>query len=307
MVSVRMLCTLMDWFGLIKFHSFDIPWKDQLQSFHIQAQLWVLLFRYSCELYNTVTRSWRYQPELVQSLVEDCIMGFYIYSVVFLRKKKEDMTFFCDFIDHEFSKADRKVVQNCHRRSKITFLFFLVLIFGFNSLSVLESLLPLSKNEYEIRTNVHRTKHPERRLPYNLRIPFVDESESWAYEIVYFLDTMFLIPFSCRLTLLITVVPVMIIHLEGQYKILCKYIRMIGQEHRDAFGNIIFYSDIEKDQYFIRLYSPLKQGRKGRMKNWFNLMKKLKRHQEYELNYLGQIIRFHKKLLLFQERVRTKY
>ncbi|KAL1454432.1 hypothetical protein WDU94_010690 [Cyamophila willieti] len=46
-------------------------------------------------------------------------------------------------------------------------------------------MAPMSKDELEIRRNVYRTKHPERRLIYNTRIPFIDESESWAFELIY--------------------------------------------------------------------------------------------------------------------------
>ncbi|KAL1454075.1 hypothetical protein WDU94_010362 [Cyamophila willieti] len=51
--------------------------------------------------------------------------------------------------------------------------------------NVLESIIPISKSELDIRRNIYRTKHPERRLPYNMRVPFIDETESWAYEIIY--------------------------------------------------------------------------------------------------------------------------
>ncbi|KAL1453140.1 hypothetical protein WDU94_007310 [Cyamophila willieti] len=62
--------------------------------------------------------------------------------------------------------------------------------------SVLESIIPISKSELDIRRNVYRTKHPEHRLPYNLRIPFIDETESWAYEIVYVYQLYIIIYFT---------------------------------------------------------------------------------------------------------------
>ncbi|KAL1461621.1 hypothetical protein WDU94_013499 [Cyamophila willieti] len=53
----------------------------------------------------------------------------------------------------------------------------------------LETALPIEPNELEIRRTVYRTAHPERKLPYNLQIPWIDESESLWYEIIYILDT----------------------------------------------------------------------------------------------------------------------
>ncbi|KAL1461521.1 hypothetical protein WDU94_013408 [Cyamophila willieti] len=43
----------------------------------------------------------------------------------------------------------------------------------------------MTEVEVKIRTDVYRTAHPERRLPYSFRIPFIDETKSWSYEILY--------------------------------------------------------------------------------------------------------------------------
>lgn len=57
-------------------------------------------------------------------------------------------------------------------------------------------------------------------------------------------------------SIVVSVIPVMIIHLRGQYEILAKYVSLIGHQHRDMLGFTIFYSDIERNEYVTKLYTP---------------------------------------------------
>ncbi|KAL1453770.1 hypothetical protein WDU94_010083, partial [Cyamophila willieti] len=50
---------------------------------------------------------------------------------------------------------------------------------------ILEAIVPISNTELDIRRTVYRTAHPERRLPFNIRIPFLDESVSWVYQLLF--------------------------------------------------------------------------------------------------------------------------
>ncbi|KAL1453582.1 hypothetical protein WDU94_009913 [Cyamophila willieti] len=85
--------------------------------------------------------------------------------------------------------------------------------------SVLESIIPISSSELEIRRNVYRTKHPERRHPYNTRIPFIDESESWAYETIYVFQFYLLIYFTRVISPFMSVLVVVNI----EFIVLCFY------------------------------------------------------------------------------------
>ncbi|KAI5752863.1 hypothetical protein M8J77_021237 [Diaphorina citri] len=148
--------------------------------------------------------------------------------------------------------------------------------------------------DLEIQRLVYRTKHPERRQQYNIRIPFIDETESWAYEIIYLFETYLNVMFICLYSVYVTLFPVIITHFCAQYEILCKYLVMLGEEHRDSDGNVIFYSNIERNEFSIKMYKSLKQNRTA-------LKKELVKQEDYEINYLRQIINFHQKLLGFQD------
>ncbi|KAL1456116.1 hypothetical protein WDU94_000868 [Cyamophila willieti] len=123
-----------------------------------------------------------------------------------------------------------------------------------------QSIIPLPQSEMDIRRHVYRTKHSERRLPFDVRFPFIDETESWAYEILFVYHLYILTYFSVCAASILNIMPVPMIHLRGQYEILCKYINLIGEEHRDAAGNAIYYKNIKENHYdllFSRIISPL--------------------------------------------------
>ncbi|KAL1451956.1 hypothetical protein WDU94_006281 [Cyamophila willieti] len=85
--------------------------------------------------------------------------------------------------------------------------------------SVGATIIPLSSDEVDIRRYVYRTKHPERRHPSTIRVPFIDESESWYYEIIYFFELYCLTYF----TVLITNMIVVYIFANNVFIALCLY------------------------------------------------------------------------------------
>ncbi|KAL1459666.1 hypothetical protein WDU94_011623 [Cyamophila willieti] len=93
--------------------------------------------------------------------------------------------------------------------------------------TVLESLIPIVKDELDIRRYVYRIRYPERRLPYNTRIPFIDESESWAYEIIYVFQLYVLVYFTQDISSLIMAIVVTNIILYS----LCLYQLVVSTTH----------------------------------------------------------------------------
>lgn len=302
MVSVRYLCTSLERFGLINFHRFARhDWKNSLQSVYVFCQSTLFLFHILCHLFSTLTRATRYLPEFFQTFLEDCVIFFLAYAVYFLRSRHHQITYLSDFMETAFSKADPRIIQKCYRQGKLTCLGFLIVVALAIAGSFLETFLPMSSSELRIRRSVYsETKHPERRLPFNLRVPFVDETESWAYEIIYAIDIYIMINFIFWVSLSVSVVPIMILHIRGQYEILSKYVALIGKEHRDGHGYRIFYNNIEADDYMVKMYSGVGRRRRGRFRD---VCLALRRQITYERHYLRQIIEFHQKLLNFQDEV----
>ncbi|KAL1461596.1 hypothetical protein WDU94_013476 [Cyamophila willieti] len=291
---------MLEKFGVINLHRYEHPWQDRLQQVYVFCQTIMFLIHFAYHFFNTFTRATRYLPEFFQTFLEDCIMFFDVYFVYLVRTFKAQMTHIVNFIEKDFSQADSEIISKCYRQSKLIYLSFMgVIVLAFSG-AFLESMLPLTKAELKIRTEIYRTAHPERRLPFPLRVPYVDETESWSYEILYGIDIYIIFFFSFWVGLCVSLIPVITIHLRGQYEILAKYIHQIGLKHRNSEGDKIFYTNIQNDEYYIKTYKSLGFARK---KKFLSVAQKLREQQVYERNYMGQIVRFHLKLLAFQEKV----
>uniref|UniRef100_A0A8D9DYM4 Odorant receptor n=1 Tax=Cacopsylla melanoneura TaxID=428564 RepID=A0A8D9DYM4_9HEMI len=286
--------------GIVNFYQFKSESRNRLQSLYVAFIDYLTAFYVACQSFNVYTRAIRYHPEFVQTFCEHVTSCFCLFVVFYLQKVPRRIYSVCKFMD-TFSQADRLVFQKCNRQAKHTLFTYVTLAFTAILGSFFESLAPITNNELAIRRNVYRTKYPERRLIFNTRIPFIDESESWAHEIIYVIQLYFLTYFIACASTTTSLIPVLAIHTRGQYEILCKYICLIGQDHRDHFGCRIFYSNIEKNEYIIEGELPKIPGPKP--SQWRLWKAKLRRQKIYEANYLRQVIRFHHKLLAFQDEV----
>lgn len=300
MVSATYLCTLIETFGMLNLRVQSAnPRRYKAQKRFLLVQTGFGLTWQSVQMYSTLSRASRYLPEFIQTLLENGIGWLILYAMFFLNLQSKQLSDLNKFTETVFMKGDLEVIRKCHRQSNQMCLVFFILM----SLAVLagvgETLIPLSDSELAIRRDVYRTAHPERRLPYNMRIPFVDESESYWYEVLFALEAYILISLVIvGSSLMVSVIPVMIIHLRGQYEILAKYIAKIGQEHRDSSGYRIYYLDIERNDYVIKLYSPIVRGNRFR-----HFTQRIVKQRAYERRYVGQIIGFHRKLRAFEDDV----
>uniref|UniRef100_A0A8D8Z5Q0 Uncharacterized protein n=1 Tax=Cacopsylla melanoneura TaxID=428564 RepID=A0A8D8Z5Q0_9HEMI len=96
------------------------------------------------------------------------------------------------------------------------------------------------------------------------------------------------------------------IHVEGQIKILCNYIEMLGCPHKDSEGNRIFYKQFETNSYVLvssilnkHPSTSCKTTQEVKLLNRINL----RMMRAYEQDYFKQLVRFHQKVLTFIEQV----
>lgn len=299
MVSFKTIFTLFERFGVVNTHRYHLPWPETVQNLYVNFASTFFLFHILCHLFSTLTRATRYLPEFFQTILEDCIIIFLLFAVLYFRWNYRTANEIADIVEN-FSEADSKIVEKCHRLSTRYFVMFMSALFIAICGSFAESLLPITESELGIRARIYRTAHPERRLPYPLRLPFIDETVTPNYEILYFLDIFIMVYFTIWAGLIVTVAPIVSIWVRGQYEILGEFVAKIGHPHRDADGNEILYVNIEKNikmnACLLRNGEILEQ-RKRRNLRW-----------EYERDFVGQVLRFHMKLDNFKEKVgKTKY
>ncbi|KAL1457553.1 hypothetical protein WDU94_007768 [Cyamophila willieti] len=306
MVSPRFCLTAIETFGLINNHRFESQRRARLQTMYTFVNTRLLLVYVICQGLSVVTRAIRYYPEFIQCLLDHTIMWCLMFIMYYFQSIHREMFAFATFLDALFSKADAQVTQKCHRQSRMTFLTILTLVgIGFSA-SGLETVLPISADELDIRRQVYRTTRPERRLPFNIKVPFLDESESPTYEILFALELYLIVLSTVLASSNISVFILAIIHIRAQYEILCKYIVKVGHEHRDELGYRIFYTNIERNECNIQqLYSPTMRRNRGNKR----MLMKIERLKwiHYEKTYMRQIVKFHQKLLTTQDEVGTLF
>ncbi|KAL1453884.1 hypothetical protein WDU94_010187 [Cyamophila willieti] len=185
MVSAENIFWIFEKFGLVNLQRFQSSIRNRFQSVYVSLNFFLLVGFASSESYNVISRTTRYFPEFVQTLVENSWLWLILYILHFLQTSRQRLI---DLLEQKsrFSQADRQVIQTCHRQAKR--LCQTLFVLGICALyeGLVEAVLPISQSELQIRRNVYRNQaHPERRLPNNIRIPFLDESESWAYEMIF--------------------------------------------------------------------------------------------------------------------------
>lgn len=297
LITVNRIFYLMEMFGLKKLDTKSNAIRFRMHQAFIFMQISSCALFDAFHMYSTFTRSTRYLPEFCQMLLEDVIAITVFGFLLYIQANGEGLHSLKHFETHSFSQAIPKVVKKYQTKATIAFSCVFCVVAGAIAGGFLEALLPIASSELVIRQHVYRTSHPERRHPYNLRLPFLDESKSWAYEIIFiwifYVNTAFIL----GSTMFISILPVSITLLQGQYIILAHYVEKIGKKHTDEVGNRILYTNIEKNKFSSEEF-VMKTKYKNR-----EVMFKWKELNSYERRYLKQILRFHQKLIKFQEKV----
>ncbi|KAL1452669.1 hypothetical protein WDU94_006876 [Cyamophila willieti] len=213
-------------------------------------------------------------------------------------------------LEYCFNTADTEILQKSQQKAmNKVYMFvglFLCVIAGMFS----EMSKTLSENELEMRIKMFGTKYPGRILPVTIWIPGIDESEMKNFVMIFIWELYMGFVFLLTGVGLIPLLPMLVVHVQGQVQILCKYIQMLGSPHTDAEGNRIFFIDIMKNKYmfaknikgFEEHLIPKCSGNEREMAIIAkkNIWKK-KVQKAYEVNFFKQIIKFHLKLLVFVE------
>ncbi|KAL1454362.1 hypothetical protein WDU94_010631 [Cyamophila willieti] len=159
------------------------------------------------------------------------------------------------------------------------------------SCSIVETYFPVSDQEIELLRYIYKRARPERRLQTNFWIPFLDDSESPTYEIIFYFEFYLIILIILAATVSISGIPLLVIYLRGQYEILYHHVKLIGRTHKDQFGDVIYYTNFETGSFL-----------------------KLKARSQWKVNqdvynqyYCHQVIKFHQKLIGFQDKLHRFY
>lgn len=294
MVNTRFICNILENLGFIDLHENEtkVRWKAHVHAAFMFVNTFVICFTAVYHLFITFTRATRYAPEFFECLFEDAFICTASFVVLYMRTNHKQVLDIVQFMEKEFSIADGKIIRKNNYQCKVLFIVIAFLNLGAVVTNVLESLLPLSEKEVEIKKRLFGKQNPQRRLAYHIQYLMVDESQPTTFPVCFVLSLYQIFVFACILVLISNCIPITLLHLKAQYVILTKYVENIGKRHTDSNGAEIFYIDIVKRE--IRYVDM----RSMRGKWHLHLARRI-----YERDYLKQIVRHHQKLVLFQGKV----
>lgn len=166
---------------------------------------------------NTAIRATRYTPEFAQCLFEDLGLNGIQIVAILLRSTEQKFLYLIEFMEKEINKVDRKEVKRVQNKVKIILLAYLLCCFSMVSTVLLQAYVPLSEEEYKIRRLVYDdTRYPERTLPSMVKIPGIDETVSWNYEVLLCLQLYLACQCFIQLIIIVTLLPLSVAHLQGK-------------------------------------------------------------------------------------------
>lgn len=279
---LQFLTNILEILGVINFHRFKTKRRDLLQEVYCYFVTLVTLFHVVTHFINTTTRAVNYLPEFFQRILEDFVIITVQFQFYLVRRKHAQLRELESFMENTFSRRNPAIVRRCNQTLRIFFCIFIIISALAFIGSFLEAFSALSEQDLHFRKSVYKTKYPERKLPFEIRIPYIDESEPLYYYMIILYQlylTIVYIPSMCSLN---TLLSGMIIHLKGQYQMIYYQIKKLGST-----------CDVWDFTYLMKNDTGTK---KQKLKT-----EQLAKDRDHQL--LREIIQSHQKLLMFQYKV----
>nr|QPZ88936.1 odorant receptor 23 [Diaphorina citri] len=307
MSSIRFHCDLLEKLGVSNFSRSN----DRFKNIYMFCQYSAISFFVACHAWSTFTRATRYLPEFFQAFFEDLVTSFIVFfQIVYINYHSRQMMELASLMETEFCTSNNKVVRKYEARSKNMMVLICLTVTLALAGTYCQTIFPLSSDEIEIRTNVYRTKHPDRIPLSNIKIPFIDETESWYYEVIMVYQFYLAFYYTFGFTVVVTLIPNIIFFMKGQYTILCQHLERLGTQLRDSNGQRFVYRCLETDdiEYLpsVKKCQGICQPNMGQI--CLNCLKENRRiERKCEQLYFRQILLLHQKLMKLQQKVQILF
>ncbi|KAI5717192.1 hypothetical protein M8J77_001695 [Diaphorina citri] len=305
MSSLRLYCEVFEKFGTANFSR-----SSKFQYVYMTCVYSIIITYSVCHDWSTFTRATRYLPEFFQTLLEGLATNVVVGQILNFNQQYKRIIELGNLMESSFCTFNSEVIEKGRAKSKKTIILIALCITLTMSGAILQTIIPLTSEELEIQKNVYRTKHPERIPLTVIKIPFIDETESWYYEAIMVWELYLGLIFIAGVTVICTFIPNVIYFMEAQYTILCQHVENLGTKLRDSQGQRFFYNNLEKNE-IAYLYSKQNKNicrpNKTKISHKQRIMNEKVIEQKYEKLYIRQIIYFHQKLLQFQQKMETVF
>lgn len=284
---------------------FNLEWQNKLKLGYFILFHWFAASSCLSHLISTFTRSIRFVDEFLHRLFEDFAFNLFYFDCNIFIFRYDEVQAMVKYMETSFSMSNEKIVQKCNKKGKTTLLLFLIIGAVATSGSILETFFRSTEEEMDMIRYVYHRKHPERLLQTNFYVPFVDDSESPYYEIIWITELLMISLVNFAIGVSGSFVPTLVTHIEGQYEILCSYVENLGRIHLDEDENRIIYTDIINNQ-ILRINDEKKfRGNFEVFRYSGKCTLDPKIEELYQQDYCRQIVKFHQVLIHFQEKVKV--
>lgn len=300
--------------GLVNFNRFKDARRNLLQEYYVRCQHGVTALFIAVHALSTIFRSKRYYPELYQSLFEDLGMILVFTETQVIRKNYQRLAELIQLMDTSFSSDDEEEMEACRQKVGVILSILFFVMGPTIACAWMETFIPLTQEEKDIRRYVYGVKYPEKRLPTNLWFPGVDESEVGYYELIFIWDVYMGFVMTLLFCCSSAVIPIIVVHIEGQYAILCKRIARFGVTHiqdealedkvsKAKKGNGLFFRP-PRPFNFIKMIGDIeKMYKDGPGLIQVKPRREMKQNSREKEKGLRGIIGYHNRILIFQEKV----
>nr|QPZ88919.1 odorant receptor 6 [Diaphorina citri] len=304
--SIRYLLSIVEAVGFFNERRRQRDWRWRLGQLLMYFQYSVGLAFAAVHFYSTVTQSIRYLPEFFQTFLEDVfLMATYIACLQY-KINYAEVEGMIRFMETSFSQFDSRVILKYKKRADLMFNVYLTMAMAIMCGALLEPFFSKTAAEFKIRRLVYQTDHPEKRHPFNVRIPGVDETQPGVFEAIYLFEIIYGFIFALVACVIMPIIPMIVIHLQGQFELLCHHVRKIGTSH-EWEDYQIYYTDIETDQFCMALYSERMTREKDSLLNCDGQRNggdwQRNQRDEYDWSHFRQVLKFHQKLLMFRDQL----
>ncbi|KAI5722283.1 hypothetical protein M8J76_006255 [Diaphorina citri] len=211
--SIYLLFKLLRLTGFQEFYyKFQSEWKNKLMTVLFWTNNILGVFTLGSHIINTMTASTRYMPEFFQRLLED-VAFFEVYlEANLIRTNLKDLMQLLHHMETLFISQELEIVHKCHVKAKGIF-FVAVAICGVCLMaSVLETYFPVSQEELDLLAYIYDRNEP----PY--------------YQVIFVMEFYLIFMFFLMAILSVSLIPMLVTHIAGQYEILCKQIQGLGRQ-----------------------------------------------------------------------------
>ncbi|KAI5741202.1 hypothetical protein M8J76_011409 [Diaphorina citri] len=273
-------------FGLISLPNFyRHAWMNKAHRLIYRSFMWTII---ALTITVLATTSFIYAihdlSEFLQRILESISITTFSSELVYYNLRLGKLIELFDLQEQLFKVSNVRI----HRKYLLLEWIELAVVLLLNVLLtgglLMEPFLPMTERNMFLLTSIYHRKHPSRTLPIPIWTPSFISIDEKRYYVLFFLFEIYII-----VIVLITITVAMMLlilfpsSLAGQYEMLEEFIKLLGVEHRNACGELIFYTDVATGTNNKTKHEISKEDLNMKLKQW--------RTKEYPYFYLKQIVK----------------